>query len=386
LKYISYSLNDILNFLCLLTTPNLFSYLLVGASPTGWSVHYPQQKKSMEGALAMLSTRQQTAIVEIAGLSKTYRGAGKSPVYAVEKLNLSIEPGQVFGFLGANGAGKTTTIKMLCGLITPTSGRLQINGYDVLCQRSMVMQQIGAVLEGTRNVYWRLTAWQNLLYFGRLKGCSGKAMHTRAEQLLRELDLWERRNDSLRFFSRGMQQKVAIACALIADPPVILLDEPTLGLDIQAARTVKEWIEKLVQEQGKTVVLTTHQLDIAQELCDRVAIMRKGQLLTDMPLDQLLHMFREKHYLIRLKGHLEQRQLPPLCAGFSLEKEGGETQLSGMVLDQDTLYALLDNLRALGLPLLSVARVEPNLEEVFVRLIEGNKEGEHNEHIAAGHV
>src|SRR5689334_6080564 len=106
---------------------------------------------------------QTTAIIEIAGLSKIYREPGKSPVYAVEQLNLSIPPGQVFGFLGANGAGKTTTIKMLCGLVTPTTGRLQINGYDVLRQRSMAMRQVGTVLEGTRNVYWRLTAWQNLL-------------------------------------------------------------------------------------------------------------------------------------------------------------------------------------------------------------------------------
>src|SRR5581483_3687973 len=118
---------------------------------------------------------QTTAIIEIDGLSKIYREPGKPPTYAVERLNLSIPAGQVFGFLGSNGAGKTTTIKMLCGLITPTAGRLQINGYDVLRQRSRAMQQIGTVLEGTRNVYWRLTAWQNLLYFGHLKGCVGKA-------------------------------------------------------------------------------------------------------------------------------------------------------------------------------------------------------------------
>jgi ABC-2 type transport system ATP-binding protein len=204
-------------------------------------------------------------------------------------------------------------------------------------------------------------------------------MKSRAEQLLRDLDLWERRNDSLRFFSRGMQQKVAIACALIADPPVILLDEPTLGLDIQAARTVKEWIQKLVQEQGKTVVLTTHQLDIAQELCDRVAIMRKGRLLADKPLSELLHLFRKEQYLIRLKGYLEPHQLSPVFSNFSVEKEDGETRLSGRVPDQATLYALLDQVRDLGLPLLSVAQVEPNLEEVFIHLIE--REGEHYEKI-----
>ena len=204
--------------------------------------------------------------IEIESLSKTYYKRNKSVTKAVDNLNLSVPAGHVFGFLGANGAGKTTTIKMICGLVTPTTGRVHVNGYDVAREHSMAMRQIGAVLEGTRNVYWRLTAWQNLLYFGRLKGCRGEGLKVRAEQLLRELDLWERRNDSIRTFSRGMQQKVAIACALISDPPIILLDEPTLGLDYQASRTVKAWIAQLANDQGKTVVLTTHQVDMAQSL------------------------------------------------------------------------------------------------------------------------
>src|SRR5947207_11361988 len=118
----------------------------------------------MEGTYVMNHVKQHNTIIEISGLSKTYLAPGKSPVYSVEQLNLSIPAGQVFGFLGANGAGKTTTIKMLCGLVTPSAGHLQINGYDVLRQRNMAMRQMGTVLEGTRNVYWRLTAWQNLLY------------------------------------------------------------------------------------------------------------------------------------------------------------------------------------------------------------------------------
>jgi ABC-2 type transport system ATP-binding protein len=323
--------------------------------------------------------------IEITDLSKIYRRYGKAPVVAVDNLTLSVEQGQVFGFLGANGAGKTTTIKMLCGLIIPTTGHLRVNGYDCTRQRSMAMRQIGAVLEGTRSIYWRLSAWQNLYYFGRLKGCPGKEIKSRAEQLLRELDLWEQRHDSVRFFSRGMQQKVAIACALIADPPIVLLDEPTLGLDIQAARTVKEWIGKLVSERGKTVILTTHQLDIAQELCDGVAIMRKGQLLANQPLSQLLHLFREEHYQIRLKGQPEPDQVED-WTGWSIEIEDGETILKGIVADQNSLYALLDKVYRLGLPLLSVMRVEPNLEDVFLRLIEDTKRSEHHEPAIANHV
>ncbi len=178
--------------------------------------------------------------IEIESLSKVYYQRNKTAIHAVENLNLTVPAGQVFGFLGANGAGKTTTIKMICGVIIPNSGRVCVNGYDVTRNRGMAMRQVGAVLEGTRNVYWRLTAWENLIYFGQLKGCWGKPLKARAEQLLRELDLWDRRNDTVRTFSRGMQQKVAIASALIADPPIILLDEPTLGLDFHASHTVKE--------------------------------------------------------------------------------------------------------------------------------------------------
>lgn len=332
------------------------------------SIPERNSKRPLKVLAAPVSSASASAI-EIVGLNKVYRGAGGRTITAVEDLNLRVPAGQIFGFLGANGAGKTTTIKMLCGLITPDRGHMSLNGYDVARQRGMAMRQVGAVLEGTRNIYWRLSPWQNLLYFGRLKGWSGKNLKERAELLLRELDLWERRHDAVRTFSRGMQQKVAIACALIADPPIVLLDEPTLGLDLQAARTVKEWVLKLAHEQSKTVVLTTHQLDMAQDLCDQVAIMRKGRLLANRPLGELLHLFRAEHYQVRVKGHLNDAQRRQFCA-MEIESENGESIMSGTVSDQQELYGILERVRATGLPLLSVARAEPNLEEVFLSLIE----------------
>ena len=230
--------------------------------------------------------------IQVHGLAKTYRRRGRPPIHAVRPLDLEVPRGQIFGFLGPNGAGKTTTIKMLCGLIAPDAGSVRLNGYDVRRQRSGAMRQIGAVLEGTRNVYWRLSAQQNLAYFAGIRGCSPDVARERGERLLRDLDLWERRDDMLYTYSRGMQQKVAIACALVADPPIVLLDEPTLGLDVRSARTVREWVVKLAREQGRTVVLTTHQLDMAQAVCDRVAIMRDGALIANQPTRELLARFR----------------------------------------------------------------------------------------------
>jgi ABC-2 type transport system ATP-binding protein len=309
--------------------------------------------------------------IKIDSLSKTYpQGKGKS-VAAVSDLHLTVPQGKVFGFLGANGAGKTTTIKMICGLITPTAGHIAIQGYDNRREHRQAMKQVGAILEGARNIYWRLSAWENVLYFGQLKGQSLRYLKPRAEQLLRDLDLWDRRDQSLSTFSRGMQQKVAIACSLIADPNIILMDEPTLGLDIEAAQTVKTWIKKLVKEQGKAIVLTTHQLDIAQELCDHIAIMRKGCLVADQPIADMLNVFRQEHYQIELKGYRPLSHLSGIENLHIDQAENGNTILSGALQNQNenTLNGLLDELLALNVPILAITRREANLEDIFMHLM-----------------
>jgi ABC-2 type transport system ATP-binding protein len=324
----------------------------------------------------MKQSIQSPVAIQLNDLKKVYKKrGGKDTITAVNSIDLEVKPGQIFGFLGPNGAGKTTTIKMACGLVTPTSGRILLNGHDVVKERSQAMRQIGAVLEGTRNVYWRLSAWNNVMYFGGLKGMSGKALKQRAEMLLRELDLWDRRKDSVRLFSRGMIQKVAIACALISDPSIVLLDEPTLGLDVQAARTVKSWIEKLAREKGKTVILTTHQLDMAQNLCDRIAIISKGSLVTNQPTHELLDIFRQEYYQIKIKGHLNG-QKKALQSTLNITEENGTTILTGAIPNQNDLFRYLDMIRESGLPLISVQQTAPDLEEVFIKYTEQeDKEG-----------
>ena len=311
-----------------------------------------------------------SAAIKIESLSKVFRRRNGEDIEAVNTLDLTVEQGQIFGFLGSNGAGKTTTLKMVCGLVIPTTGTVHLNGYDVRTQRGQAMQQIGAVLEGTRNVYWRMNAWQNLLYFGRIKGVSaGNWLKARAEELLRELDLWERRNDPVGEYSRGMQQKVAIAAALIADPPIVLLDEPTLGLDVQASRTVQEWIIQLTKERGKTVVLTTHQLDMAENLCDRIAIMSRGRLLTHRPTGELLDLFRREFYQLRVRGFVAAEKIGAF-PGFVASQENGNTVLSGEVGEDLSVFDLVERVRLAGLELISVTPAEPNLEEIFIELVE----------------
>ena len=237
--------------------------------------------------------------VDVADLTKTYPGA---PAPSVDRVSFPVAAGRVFALLGANGAGKTTIIKMICGLVIPTGGAVYVEGEDVQRHRRRAMARMGVVLEGTRNLYWRLTAWENLLYFGRLRGWWGRRLKMRAELLLRELGLWDRRHQTVQKFSRGMQQQVAIAAAVIADPSIVILDEPTLGLDAEATRRVKRWIATMTRDRGKTVILTTHQLDMAQDLSDDVAIMSRGKLVACRPMSELLEMARVGAYRIRVKG------------------------------------------------------------------------------------
>ncbi|GAA1659766.1 daunorubicin resistance protein DrrA family ABC transporter ATP-binding protein [Glycomyces endophyticus] len=301
--------------------------------------------------------------ITVTDLTKRYAPDGPA---AVDGLSLTVEPGSIVGFLGPNGAGKTTTIKVLTGLLTATSGSARIGGFDVVRQRAAAMSRLGAVLEGSRNVYWTLSAWQNLVYFGRLKGLRRSAAGARAERLLTELGLWERRDEQVGTFSRGMQQQVAIAAALIADPEVLLLDEPTLGLDVAATRAVKDRLGALARDEGKTILLTTHQLDVVEELCDRVAVISRGRSVADLPTRELLATFRSHdHYELRISGDADVA----LPGGFTAERADDETVVSGRADDPEALYRLIDALRAQGRALHGVEQVQPGLESVFLTLV-----------------
>ena len=312
------------------------------------------------------STPDGRPAIELSGLTKRYR-SGKKWLTAVDDVTLTVPRGQVIGLLGPNGAGKTTTIKMACALVLPTAGSIRMNGYDVGKRRADAVRQIGAVLEGSRNVYWPLTAWQNLMYFGRLKGLRGHQVRPRAERLLHDLGLWQRRNETVGSYSRGMQQKVAIAAALITDPPILLLDEPAIGLDVEAARTVKDWIAHLAADEGKTIVLTTHQLPIVQELAGRIAVIRDGAIIADLPTRELLSRFAEDRFEVRVAGLLNVAVGLP--AGATLAADADSTRVVLRDADQPSLHDFLDELRAAGVPLRSVTQAQPDLEEIFLRLI-----------------
>lgn len=200
---------------------------------------------------------------------------------AVDQLSLSIDEGEVFGLLGPNGAGKTTTVRMLAALIAPTSGTASVAGY-ALGEADMDVRRRVGILTESPGLYEKLSAEQNLRFYADLYEVPADCQPAQIERYLQLLGLWERRHEPVGGFSKGMRQKLATARALLHEPPVLFLDEPTAGLDPQAARTVRDFIEEL-RSEGRTTLLTTHNLDEAERLCDRIGVLNTGLVAVDTP-------------------------------------------------------------------------------------------------------
>lgn len=320
--------------------------------------------------------------LSIRGLVKEYAAPGGQRLRAVDGLDLSAAPGEVLAFLGPNGAGKTTSIKICCGLIQPDAGEVRVAGLSPVTQRSQALRHLGAVLEGNRNIYWDLTAEENLRYFARLRLVPGHALRPRVDELLETFGLADKRHTVGKNLSRGMQQKLAIACALVHAPQVVLLDEPTLGLDVQASRAVKERVVRMARDEGRTVVLTTHQLDVAQDLADRVAIINHGRLVAVDRVEGLLALFRREDYLLVTAGALGAAALDdlqtagrviPAVAGGGSNGDGhggGEHRYHLTLRTGADLLGATEVLHRHGVRLLELTREEPDLEQAFLALTE----------------
>ncbi|MFW6121547.1 MAG: ABC transporter ATP-binding protein, partial [Petrotogales bacterium] len=198
-------------------------------------------------------------------------------VVAVNNVSFEVEGGEIFGFLGPNGAGKTTTIRLLTGIITPDAGYVAVEGINMRNNPIEAKMMMGVIPE-TGNVYIDLTAQQNIFLAGRYYGLAKNTLEEKSEELLSTLGLYERRNDYVRTFSKGMKQRVSIACAIIHNPNILFLDEPTEGLDVQSRRLVIETINNM-NEKGCTIFLTTHNIEEANKLCERVCIIHKGKIV-----------------------------------------------------------------------------------------------------------
>ena len=291
---------------------------------------------------------------------------------AVDGLDLEVREGEVFGFLGPNGAGKTTTLRLLCALIGATSGTAEVAGYRLGQQDSQIRAAVGILTEQP-GLYERQSAWDNLVFFATLYGLDRTTAARQAEHFLRLMGLWDRRLEAVVTFSRGMKQKMAIARAALHEPRVIFLDEPTTGLDPDAAKTVREFIVA-VRGEGRTVFLCTHNLDEADRLCDRIAFFRQNVIRIDTP----------DHLRAELYGRATEFRLMPSPRAEDLRRvqavEGvREAHLENgsiVVSAADPLRTnplLVRTLVEGGAQIAYVVERKVHLEDVYLSIVEGQR-------------
>jgi ABC-2 type transport system ATP-binding protein len=316
-------------------------------------------------------------VLRVKNLRKVYHSRRRGDVVAVDDVSFSVYKNEVVGLLGPNGAGKTTIIKSICTILLPTSGEIWVDGVDALKNPRAALEKVTAVLEGNRNVYWRLTVRDNLEFFAGLQGQSLRSVRAYIDELIELFNLTEKVNEQARALSRGMQQKLAVACALVKRTPILLLDEPTLGLDVETSYELR-WILKRMAEQGeRTILLSSHDMNVVQDICERVIIINHGRIVADDRIENLQKLFTASAYRFEIEGHLSPQQQQKLTKQFDIIKistDGSRTIIEAELLDSQKVYEIIDVLRENGCQLESVGKQYPDLEEIFLRIVKGEKQ------------
>ncbi|HMQ31769.1 MAG TPA: ABC transporter ATP-binding protein [Chloroflexaceae bacterium] len=303
-------------------------------------------------------------MIEAQGLSKAFGG-----FQAVRGVDLEVRPGELLALLGPNGAGKTTTVRMLGAILRPSGGRARICGLDVVDEARAVRGKVGLLTEYP-GLYGRMAAAEYLDFFGSLLGLDPGPRRRRAEALLRQFGLWEARERKLDGYSKGMKQKVALVRALIHDPPVLFLDEPTTAMDPQSARTVRDAIGEL-RNADRAILLTTHNLAEAEALADRIAIISGGRIVALGSFAELSRqLLGAPLYELRLAPGHPAGLIAPLLDGLAtVEEEAGEALRFRAAEPHLANPQILARLTARGLPVVALAEVPRSLEDVYLRIV-----------------
>jgi ABC-2 type transport system ATP-binding protein len=310
-------------------------------------------------------------MMQIIETNKLQRSFGGN--IAVDEMTFHVKQGEVFGLLGPNGAGKTTTVRLLNGILPPSSGTARVFGFDPVTQGESVRHKTGVLTE-TPALYERLSAWENLEFFGTLQEIPESELHHRVDEMLEFFELSSRAKDKVETFSKGMKQRLALARALIHKPPLIFQDEPTSGLDPEAAQQVDDLIASLAGKNGQTVILATHNLTEAQRLCDRVAIMNRGKILALGSLDELSKKLWSMTWV-------DMKFYKPLSANTSekLKTFRGVIQVSTVddalavqVEKEDVIPAVVRYVVELGESVLKVNPRDYTLEDIYFALQAGD--------------
>ena len=298
---------------------------------------------------------------------------------ALNKVTIKIRQGELFGLLGPNGSGKTTMIKCLSTILIPDEGTATINGFDIIKETTKVRASLGMVVGGERTLYWKLTARDNLMYFSSLYKMQKSYAKKRIEELLQIFNLSDRADERLEDYSTGMRQKVAIARALLHDPPILLLDEPTIGLDPNFSRQIRRQIRELSVKHGKTIFLTTHYMEEADQLCDRIAFINKGNIIAIETPNKLKAMMKDKE-LVEISVYrpptditkhlnylLPNADYIKIIPGNESEGTPFKIKIIGKTVEEN-IGAIIDFLRKKNIRISSLNVGVPTLEDVFIKL------------------
>ncbi|WP_297886861.1 ABC transporter ATP-binding protein [uncultured Halorubrum sp.] len=302
----------------------------------------------------------------IDGLTKRF-GEGDDAVTAVDDVSLTVERGSVVGLLGPNGAGKTTLIKCALGIVIPDAGSVRVFGTDVRDGRRTAYADVDAMLEGARNDYWRLTVRENLRYFATISGVDPDSVAARHDRLLDRLDLADKADTPVRDLSRGMKQKVSLASVLAGGAELVFLDEPTLGLDVESARTLRAELRRLAVEEGLTIVVSSHDMTTIEAVCDRVVMLSNGRIVADDGVEALLDA-ADRDAVRVASPDLDAETVAGLRESFEILDVDREARPPAVTVAAggDRFYDVADALRAAGVTVSDVRTVQPDLEEVFL--------------------
>jgi ABC-2 type transport system ATP-binding protein len=322
-------------------------------------------------------------VKDVVKLFKRGRGLRKKKMRAVDGASFAVKQGELFGLLGPNGAGKTTLVRCIATLLIPDDGSISVFGRDVFKESLFCRKRIGLLTSGERTLYWKLSARDNLRFFASLYGLDGKERDKRIDYLIEMLGLKDVERDRVERYSSGMKQKLSLGRAMLHDPDLLLLDEPTIGLDPQFARFMRKFIkEELNEKQGKTVLLTTHYMDEADELCERIAFINRGKIVDvktprqykdDMPQDEVL--------VVRCQG---QPDIAPVKALAGVDQAAGECSdgVTTLKVVGPSIEAVLSDVIEIlrqDSKILGVDVKEPTLEDVFL-YVTGVSLGEDTSH------
>lgn len=304
-------------------------------------------------------------MIELHQLTKEFR-TKKQRILAVDRLSFEVKPGEIFGLLGPNGAGKTTTVRLLSTLIKPSSGTAFVNGYSIIESPQKVRASIGLSLGDERSFYYRLSGYENLEFFGTLQDIPRRQLRERITSLLRKMDLTDAKDLKFMKYSTGMKKKLSLCRALLIDPPVYFLDEPTSSLDPQTSLEIRESIVMLKKE-GKTILLTTQNMYEAEKLCDRIAIINKGKLVVVSTTDELKQKL--KNCMVQLLLEHDSSNFENLLKQRSFVERVTIQNGRCTITTKDKvklLDFLFNNSNSVASSILDVKIFEPTLEDIFI--------------------